>query len=117
MSAVISRIGAYIPLIVLAALAAWGPAAPARAADADKDFTIEGVADPGYLKEHFGLDIPFGSAFAWNPSGVGVKSEDTFLLLPDGTREIVSETSSLPQVHLDERIGRPVEAVKSGMAE
>lgn len=71
---------------------------------------------PAKLKEHFGLDLPFGSAFAWNPSGVGVKSEDTFILLPDGTREIVSETSSLPQVHLDERIGRPVEAVKSGMA-
>jgi antitoxin VapB len=71
---------------------------------------------PAKLKEHFGLDVPFGSAFAWNPSGVGVKSEDTFILLPDGTREIVSETSSLPQVHLDERIGRPVEAVKSGMA-
>lgn len=81
------------------------------------DFPVLDTHWPAKLREHFGMDIPFGSAFAWNPSGVGVKSEDTFLLLPDGTREIVSRTPSLPAVDLAAVLGRDTEAVKSGMAE
>jgi Xaa-Pro aminopeptidase len=61
-------------------------------------------------------DTAFGAAFAWNPSAPGVKSEDTFILLPDGTREIVSKTPLLPTVDLTALLGRETEAVKSGMA-
>ena len=68
------------------------------------------------LKDLTGIDCAFGHAFAWNPSGPGVKSEDTFLLLPDGRREIMSATPSLPRVDLEAVLGRPTEVVKSGMA-
>lgn len=64
-----------------------------------------------------GLEISLAQAFAWNPSGVGVKSEDTFLLLPDGTQEIVTRTPSLPTVDLEAVLGRPTTVIKSGMAE
>lgn len=50
------------------------------------------------LSDRMGETVPLGSAFAWNPSAPGVKSEDTFLLLPDGEQEIVSTTPSLPEV-------------------
>jgi len=63
-----------------------------------------------------GIDVEFGQAYAWNPSAVGVKSEDTFLIGPDGTREIVTRTPSLPPVDLERVLGRPTEVVKSGMA-
>jgi hypothetical protein len=59
--------------------------------------------------------VEFGAAFAWNPSAPGVKSEDTFILLPDGTREIVSRTPGLPEVELERVLGRATEVVKSGM--
>ena len=72
---------------------------------------------PAKLKEHFGMDVAFGAAFAWNPSAVGVKSEDTFLLLPDGTKEIVSVTPLLPVVDLAPVLGMDPGIVKSGMAE
>ncbi len=71
---------------------------------------------PSRLAEHFGMTPAFGSAFAWNPSGVGVKSEDTFLLLPDGAREIVSLTPSLPRVDLSGLPGVDASIVKSGIA-
>ena len=72
---------------------------------------------PAKLKEYFGLDIAFGSAFAWNPSAPGVKSEDTFLLLPDGTKEIVSVTPALPVVDLAPVPGMDAGIIKYGMAE
>jgi len=64
-----------------------------------------------------GNDVEFGMAFAWNPSAPGVKSEDTFLLYPDGRKEIVTSTPSLPQVNLEHVLGRETEVVKSGIAE
>lgn len=63
-----------------------------------------------------GHEVPFGAAFAWNPSGPGVKSEDTFILLPDGRREIVSRTPALPEVALSEILNRQTEVEKSGIA-
>ncbi|GMW03973.1 MAG: hypothetical protein AMXMBFR84_51070 [Candidatus Hydrogenedentota bacterium] len=63
-----------------------------------------------------GSRIAFGSAFAWNPSAVGVKSEDTFILTPEGTREIVTLTPSLPRVDLASVLGRETDVVKSGIS-
>lgn len=60
--------------------------------------------------------VSFGCAYAWNPSGPGVKSEDTFLLLPDGSREIITATPELPQVDFASILGRATEVVKSGIA-
>ena len=71
---------------------------------------------PRKAAEILGFQPAFGAAFAWNPSGVGVKSEDTFLLLPDGTREIVTRTPSLPTVDLEAVLGRTSEAIKSDIA-
>lgn len=71
---------------------------------------------PARFADIYGEQLPFGAAFAWNPSGPGVKSEDTFLLLPDGTREIVSRTPGLPVVPLEDLLGRETEVVKSGIA-
>lgn len=68
------------------------------------------------VKEVAGIDVQFGHAFAWNPSAKGVKSEDTFILLPDGTKEIVTTTPTLPQVDLDAVLGRATDVVKSGIA-
>lgn len=68
------------------------------------------------IKDITGIDIEFGHAFAWNPSAVGVKSEDTFILLPDGKKEIVSATPQLPKVDLEKVLGRPTGVVKSGIA-
>lgn len=68
------------------------------------------------VKEITGMDVAFGQAYAWNPSGVGVKSEDTFILMPDGAREIVTTTPELPAVNLPYVLGRDTEVVKSGMA-
>ncbi|MBI2433974.1 MAG: M24 family metallopeptidase [Candidatus Hydrogenedentes bacterium] len=67
------------------------------------------------VREILGQEVHFGSAFAWNPSAPGVKSEDTFILLPDGRREIVSNTPELPRVNLEAVLGRATEVVKSGM--
>lgn len=63
-----------------------------------------------------GIATSFGQAFAWNPSAVGVKSEDTFILNADGTKEIVTSTPSLPSVDLESVLGRPTTVVKSGIA-
>lgn len=66
------------------------------------------------VKDIAGLDVEFGQAFAWNPSGPGVKSEDTFILLPDGTQEIVTTTPAFPRVDLAAVLGRETKVVKSG---
>lgn len=69
------------------------------------------------LKETCGIDLNFGMAFAWNPSARGVKSEDTFILLPDGAQEIVSTTPSLPAVDLESVLKRKTPVKKSGITE
>ncbi|MBI5094001.1 MAG: hypothetical protein HZB26_16360 [Candidatus Hydrogenedentes bacterium] len=68
------------------------------------------------VKDIAGMDVQFGHAFAWNPSAVGVKSEDTFILLPDGKQEIVTATPHLPQVDLATVLGRKTLVTKSGIA-
>lgn len=70
---------------------------------------------PRKLLDTVGMDVDFGQAFAWNPSGVGVKSEDTFILLPNGAREIVTQTPAFPKVELETVLGRKTEAIKSGL--
>jgi len=55
---------------------------------------------PDRLKEYFGVETSFAQAFAWNPSAPGVKSEDTFILLGDGRKEIITKTPKFPQVEL-----------------
>lgn len=68
------------------------------------------------LKTHLGIDAAFGQAYAWNPSAPGVKSEDTFLVWPDGRREIITSTPELPALDLAPRLGHATEVFKSGMA-
>ncbi len=68
------------------------------------------------VKDIAGLDVSFGHAFAWNPSGVGVKSEDTFVLTADGATEIVTATPDIPVVDLESVLGRATKVHKSGMA-
>ena len=81
-----------------------------------ESFPILGGNESEAVGEATGLEVEFAQAFAWNPSGIGVKSEDTFLLLPDGTQEILTLTPELPQVDLEAVLGRPTAVVKSGMA-
>ncbi|HUW60972.1 MAG TPA: M24 family metallopeptidase [Candidatus Bathyarchaeia archaeon] len=68
------------------------------------------------VKEISGVSVEFGQAFAWNPSAVGVKSEDTFILMPDGRKEIVTTTPTLPRVDLEAVLGRKTTVTKSGIA-
>lgn len=68
------------------------------------------------VSEILGESVEFGHAFAWNPSAPGVKSEDTFVLWPDGKKEIVSATPGLPSVDLARVLKRESEVVKSAMA-
>ncbi len=75
------------------------------------------ILDPQWakaVKDITGHDIQFGHAFAWNPSAKGVKSEDTFILLPDGNTEIVTQTPVLPQIDLKTVLGRETQVSKSG---
>ncbi len=37
-------------------------------------------------------------AFAYNPTVAGTKSEDTFILFPDGAREVVTHTPGWPML-------------------
>lgn len=67
------------------------------------------------LRSETGLDVPFGAAFAWNPSAKGVKSEDTFLLMPDGTQEMVTKTPELPPVDVSCVLGRATKVEKFGI--
>ncbi|MCC6142739.1 MAG: M24 family metallopeptidase [Candidatus Hydrogenedentes bacterium] len=64
----------------------------------------------------FGSPLPLGQAYAWNPSAPGVKSEDTFILRPDGVREIVTETRGLPAIDLPALLGGSTEVRKSGIS-
>jgi Xaa-Pro aminopeptidase len=68
------------------------------------------------VKDISGIDTAFGHAFAWNPSAKGVKSEDTFILPPDGTHEIVTSTPKIPKADVARVLGRPCGVVKSGIA-
>lgn len=79
-------------------------------------FPILGGEWSARVKALTGIETTFGQAFAWNPSAVGVKSEDTFILTADGSKEIVTSTPSLPAVDLAKVLGRPTSVVKSGIA-
>lgn len=68
------------------------------------------------VAEITGKEIPFGCAYAWNPSGPGVKSEDTFLLHSDARREIITATPALPTVDVASHLGHATDIVKSGIA-
>jgi antitoxin VapB len=70
---------------------------------------------PDRVEKILGDPPHLGQAFAWNPSAVGVKSEDTFLLTPDGKKEIITATPSLPRVDLERVLGRKTEVVKYGV--
>jgi Xaa-Pro aminopeptidase len=77
------------------------------------------ILDPQWEKIAGGIlgeELTLGQAFAWNPSAPGVKSEDTFTLLPDGAQEIVSKTPNLPEVNLERLLGRKTSVIKSGYA-
>lgn len=82
----------------------------------DSTFPVLDTHWPEQAAEILGHGVEFGGAFAWNPSAPGVKSEDTFLLLPNGAREIITRTPGLPQAPVAEILGAPTEVVKSGMA-
>lgn len=71
---------------------------------------------PTCVKDILGKEVSFGAAFAWNPSAAGVKSEDTFILLPDASQEIVTQTPQLAPVDLGRVLGRETPVRKSGMA-
>ncbi len=79
-------------------------------------FPILGGDWGGRVRSIAGVSTTFGQAFAWNPSAVGVKSEDTFILNADGSKEIVTSTPSLPSVDLETVLGRRTTVVKSGIA-
>lgn len=79
-------------------------------------FPVGDTGSSRKVKDLCGIDAAFGQAYAWNPSARGVKSEDTFLLLPDGRKEIVTLTPALPRVDLAAVLGRETDVVKSGMA-
>lgn len=87
-----------------------------KGAPGEKFPVLDGAAWAAKVKAVSDMDVEFGAAFAWNPSAPGVKSEDTFLLLPDGKQEIVSATPQLPRVDLARVLGRETSVVKSGIA-
>ena len=79
------------------------------------DFPILSAEWEQQFRELAGITEPLGQVFAWNPSAAGVKSEDTFLLLPSGQKEIVTATPDFPQVDLSRVLGRATPVTKSGI--
>lgn len=56
------------------------------------------------------ITLAANTAIAWNPSLVGAKEEDTFVLLPDGTLENLTFDPSWPSVEIEGRFRpRPLE--------
>ena len=92
-----------------------GYAARTCKAAPDESFPILDPVWSQRVKMVTGIDVEFGHAFAWNPSAVGVKSEDTFLLTAEGGREIVTRTPAFPEVDLRRVLGRDTDVVKSGI--
>ncbi len=68
------------------------------------------------VREQLGTEISVSSAFAWNPSAQGVKSEDTFLLHADGQREVITATPNIPTVALHDLLSSEMTMEKSAMA-
>lgn len=66
-------------------------------------------------EEILGVGLQWGTAYAWNPSAPNVKSEDTFLMLEDGSQEILSLTPELPTLDLGEIVAGHAEVVRSGI--
>jgi len=71
---------------------------------------------PARAKEIMDQEIPFGAAFAWNPSAPGVKSEDTFIVAPDGTQTIVTATAALPAIDMSDILDSSAQILKSGIS-
>jgi antitoxin VapB len=84
-------------------------------ASPDETFPILASGWSLRVKDTTGIDVDFGHAFAWNPSAPGVKSEDTFILLPDRSKEIVTSTPMFPDIDLENVLGRPTDVSKSGI--
>lgn len=68
------------------------------------------------VKAVLGETIPFSMAFAWNPSAPGVKSEDTFLVHPNGEQEIVTITPSIPRIDLEDLVADSAHIIKSAIS-
>jgi len=86
-------------------------------ASPDESFPILDTSWEKKVHDITGIDAAFAQAFAWNPSAPGVKSEDTFLLMPDGGKEIITRTPALPRVDLTAVLGRKTDVIKSGIAQ
>jgi len=80
-----------------------------------EEFPVLDTYYPSLLKNELGNNIPFGTAFAWNPSAKGVKSEDTFILYPNGIKEIVTLTEEIQFVDLEKLLKRSINIRKSGI--
>ena len=81
----------------------------------NETFPVLDTFYPSLVEKELGKSIPFGTAFAWNPSAKGVKSEDTFILYPDGKKEIITSTDELPTVDLKRLLKREINITKSGI--
>ncbi len=68
------------------------------------------------VRQKLGADTTVSSAFAWNPSAPGVKSEDTFLLHDNGHQEIISQTPGLSPMDLTTTLGEETDVIKASMA-
>ncbi len=70
---------------------------------------------PSIVEKELGKHISFGTAFAWNPSAKGVKSEDTFVLYADGRKEIVTTTEEIAFLDLEKILKRSINIKKSAI--